>query len=195
MNEQLQVIISKLESRSTLQALSPKHIWNPELDVEIGTLDLAKQAMNARIIALMAGLHLWNDSLHTSHEFSQQIEDNETGSYWHGIMHRMEQDYSNSKYWFRRAGNHPVKQELKIKVADMLKQQTHVDNLPSSTILESLQQFRDHQSWNSDEFVEVVKLQENGNGSEETRHLLELIQQIELKALFYSTQEALLKAQ
>jgi hypothetical protein len=30
------------------------------------------------------------------------------GSFWHAIMHRREPDAWNSKYWWRRVGNHPV---------------------------------------------------------------------------------------
>jgi hypothetical protein len=57
--------------------------------------------------ACWAGLYLLYDGLDESHTISQEIE-TPTGSYWHGIMHRREPDYGNSKYWFRRVGNHPV---------------------------------------------------------------------------------------
>ena len=50
---------------------------------------------------------LLQDELDESHEISQSIHTT-TGSYWHAIMHRREPDYSNSKYWFRRVGDHPV---------------------------------------------------------------------------------------
>jgi len=49
----------------------------------------------------ISGLWLLHDFLEESHRISQQI-DSSSGSYWHGIMHRREPDYSNSKYWFRR---------------------------------------------------------------------------------------------
>jgi len=56
---------------------------------------------------LASGLWLYVDELDRSHRISQSI-DNETGSFWHGIMHRREGDFSNSHYWFRRVGTHPA---------------------------------------------------------------------------------------
>lgn len=62
-------------------------------------------------IALQAGLFQLHDYLDESHQCSQQIEHegrDRNGDYWHAIMHRREPDYSNSKYWFRSVGNHPI---------------------------------------------------------------------------------------
>ncbi|MCA9180266.1 MAG: hypothetical protein KDA51_02415 [Planctomycetales bacterium] len=59
----------------------------------------------------VAGLWLLAGELERSHDISQTLE-SPTGSYWHGIMHRREGDYSNAKYWMRRAGGHPVAKEL-----------------------------------------------------------------------------------
>ena len=55
----------------------------------------------------LSGLWLWFDYLDESHTISQSI-DTASGSFWHGIMHRREPDYSNAKYWFRRVANHPA---------------------------------------------------------------------------------------
>ena len=55
---------------------------------------------------LVAGLWLYADELDKSHSVSQQIL-TEEGSFWHGIMHRREGDFSNAKYWFRNAGALP----------------------------------------------------------------------------------------
>ena len=56
---------------------------------------------------VMAGLWLYVDDLDRSHTISQGIS-SPTGAYWHAIMHRREGDFSNSKYWFRQVGDHPV---------------------------------------------------------------------------------------
>lgn len=58
-----------------------------------------------------SGLWLLHNHLDRSHTISQDI-DTPTGSYWHGIMHRREPDYSNAKYWFRRVGDHPIFEAL-----------------------------------------------------------------------------------
>jgi len=49
--------------------------------------------------------------LDRSHSISQDIGSAE-GSFWHGIMHRREGDFGNSKYWFRQVGSHPVFDQL-----------------------------------------------------------------------------------
>lgn len=54
-----------------------------------------------------SGLWLLAGDLDRSHCISQGDSSSE-GSFWHGIMHRREGDYSNAKYWFRRVGKHPV---------------------------------------------------------------------------------------
>jgi len=49
--------------------------------------------------------------LEESHVISQGIHTVE-GSYWHGLMHRSEGDFSNSMYWYRRVGRHAIFPDL-----------------------------------------------------------------------------------
>lgn len=185
MNNQLEVdnIMSRLKSRTALQTLSPQQLWRADLHQAIANLDWAEKEEDASVIALMAGLHLRNDNLPVSHSYSQRIEFESTGDYWHAIMHRMEQDYSNSKYWYRQVGNHPVKQAMTQKAAEYLSEQIELDTLGNGKIETMLRGFRDKQAWNSNDFVDVISLQENGEGNAVTRSLLEGLQQLELDAL------------
>lgn len=59
----------------------------------------------------LCGLWLLAGELDQSHSISQDIGSSD-GSFWHGIMHRREGDFGNSKYWFRRVGSHPVLDQL-----------------------------------------------------------------------------------
>lgn len=61
--------------------------------------------------SLVAGLWLYIDDLDRSHDVSQKISGS-TGAFWHGIMHRREGDFSNSHYWFNRAGAHAAMNDI-----------------------------------------------------------------------------------
>lgn len=65
----------------------------------------------------LSAIWLLHDFLDESHTISQGIETVE-GSFWHGIMHRREGDFSNAKYWFRKVGTHPVYELLATETAD-----------------------------------------------------------------------------
>jgi hypothetical protein len=87
-------------ARSTLAALTPQSLF---LGQKIVDEDAAR--------CCLAALWLLHDFLDESHAISQEIETAD-GSYWHGIMHRREPDYSNAKYWFRQVGPHPIFEPL-----------------------------------------------------------------------------------
>lgn len=38
------------------------------------------------------------------HEVAQRYEDDETASWLHAVVHRMEGDLPNARYWYRRCG-------------------------------------------------------------------------------------------
>ena len=67
----------------------------------------AKVVDNDMAACCISGVWLLHDFLDESHSISQDI-DTTSGSFWHAIMHRREGDFWNSKYWFRRVGQHPA---------------------------------------------------------------------------------------
>lgn len=69
--------------------------------------------------AALAGLMLLIGCWEDSHQLAQDISSTE-GSYWHAIVHRMEPDSSNSAYWFRRTGAHPIFTELHREASEIL---------------------------------------------------------------------------
>jgi hypothetical protein len=75
-----------------------------------------------------AALWLYHDFLDESHRLSQDIA-TPSGSYWHGLLHRREPDYGNSKYWFRRVGNHAVFEPLRRVAAELAKDEPQAEFL------------------------------------------------------------------
>ncbi len=60
---------------------------------------------------IRAGLFYAHDSLDESHRIVQQIA-NDQASYWHGMLHRRDGDFENSRYWFRRTGRLAIFPEM-----------------------------------------------------------------------------------
>lgn len=81
------------------------------LEAELGSIFHAQPVPAPQRELVRALLLLWHDHLDASHTISQGIE-NRDGSLVHAIMHRREPDYWNSKYWWRRVGEHPCFGEL-----------------------------------------------------------------------------------
>lgn len=105
----LQPLFDRLPLDQALSQLVVSRGASPELVEELSKI-LREPGIAGRPV-LAAGLWLYIDELDRSHTVSQQIED-ATGSFWHGIMHRREGDFSNSHYWFRRVGKHPAMKQI-----------------------------------------------------------------------------------
>ena len=67
-----------------------------------------------------SALFLYFSAIDESHTISQSIS-SATGSFLHGIMHRQEPDFPNSKYWFRRVGRHELFPALREAALDRLR--------------------------------------------------------------------------
>ncbi|MDF2922866.1 MAG: hypothetical protein K0R57_1780 [Paenibacillaceae bacterium] len=141
--------------------LFPTGVWNESLDKEIADMVTSELAPDrsqfdlAYGLAVKAGLHLWNESLHRSHILSQDVH-NATGSYWHGIMHRMEGDYDNAKYWLERVGKHPIHSRLQFIKSDYI-YDGDWEGTSSRELRVSLHQFYLQRSWDSLLFVDLVQ--------------------------------------
>ena len=135
--------------------------------------------------AIKSGLLLWNDALDESHTISQELG-NQTGSYWHGIMHRREPDYSNSKYWFGRVGTHPIFPALRERALAILKE---IPN-PSDVLANIAQTIEADRNWDAYQFIDWCQAAENGSDTDVTR-FLQQVQAEEIKLLLaYSYQHA-----
>jgi hypothetical protein len=148
---------------------------NLKVDSELKRLTLEK-AFEPNLVhdndmarCCLAAMWLYHDYLDESHGMSQEIL-TPTGSYWHGLMHRREPDYSNSKYWFRRVGNHPIFNSLATAAKQMI-----TEDLPMSA------RFLDSQNtWDPFAFIDLCE--EAGGSTFET--VCRQIQQKEWELLF-----------
>lgn len=98
------------EMLQELFSLLPLDRAMPQLLPKGRTVDPEARGLTANFeghAVLKAGLWLYVDELERSHEISQNLP-SPLGSLWHAIMHRREGDFSNSKYWYRQAGTHPL---------------------------------------------------------------------------------------
>jgi hypothetical protein len=103
------VVFSLLEARSGQPIpLSASEFHPQDLPPALMSADPKQLFPHARDAhAALSGLVLMAGHWDLSHQIAQDISSQE-GSYWHAIAHRVEPDSSNSGYWFRRVGEHPV---------------------------------------------------------------------------------------
>ncbi len=102
-------LFSVLPLERAMPSLLPRHAASAQAVAVVRAL-VGTEALRGNPSA-QAALWLFVDELDTSHNLSQGLH-HATGSFLHGIMHRREGDFSNSHYWMRRAGSHPVWHEI-----------------------------------------------------------------------------------
>ncbi len=187
-------IVKKLETRDPLPSLAPNEEWDSELTHRIEGLSL-ETLFNGQSIkdstmgdAVQSGLLLWNDALDASHTISQSIESS-TGSYWHGIMHRREPDYSNAKYWFRRVGVHPTLPVLRERALALLQS----GSTESELLTDYAEAIDEIEEWDAFRFVDWCQAADgDGSTPEAVKPFLQAVQVEEIKLLLnYSYQQAL----
>jgi hypothetical protein len=89
-------------ARSLLKTFEPAALFPPKAKQEVA----------------MAGLWIYFSCFEEAHQLADSCE-TEDGYLWHGIVHRLEGDFGNAAYWFRKAGKHPIYSELTPAVAEI----------------------------------------------------------------------------
>lgn len=181
-------LISALESRPYPPPLAPRHVWQSGLDEEIAELaarvpgdDPRNKEASQAVQAMAAALYLWNDSLESAHRIVQLFEYIPTFDLLHGIVHRREGDYANSRYWLRNAGHHPAYYGLQARASRLLegKDWTEVDAEAGS----ALNAMAEQGEWNPYLFLEAVAIRQSRDGGEEAKEVLEQLQLLELRSI------------
>ena len=166
------IFFSEIIDPNRLNDLGPGKA-NKRLKHKINSISLEKTFLPHQIRdrnfanACLSGIWLHHDFLNESHSISQRIP-TITGSFWHGIMHRREGDYWNSKYWFRQVEEHPVFSSLQSAILKILE--------PSL--------FPEFQKVSWDPFLFVDMVQKYIGTDSEREEILKEIQQVEWKILF-----------
>ena len=149
-----------------------------EVEPELLSLDLPTAFVGKKIVdsemaqCCLSGLWLVYDYLDRSHTISQQIH-SATGSYWHGIMHRREPDFSNSKYWYQRVGDHPIFDQLACSVREIAS---------SGTVKHTLAAHAFQGSWDPFFFVDLCS--ESSDPKKPNHELCRRLAQTEWQLLF-----------
>ncbi|MFC5451734.1 hypothetical protein [Paenibacillus aestuarii] len=169
-----------------LPALYPVEEWDTSMDARIEGL-LLENLTKGRAeqepygMAIKAGLFLLNESLDKSHDIAQEIT-NTSGSYWHAIMHRMEGDYSNAKYWFHDVGHHPIFSNLIHCVRNYLSLKDLAD-MEHDALRSKLEVLITSPVWNPNVFVDAVELQVSHVQHATVETWLQHIQRYEMQLL------------
>ena len=153
-NTPYETLFAQLDAHTESPALSPRQPADLALSAAIQASALSP--------TLKCGLLIWNGDYHTAHPIAQSLESAD-GSYWHGIIHRMEADYWNAKYWFKRIGDHALLRQL--------------------ALLPEAKPYLAGGKWNPAAFVDACERVTQTTGTALNDASLRALQLIEIKAL------------
>lgn len=123
-----------------------------------------------------SALFLYFSAIDESHMISQSIS-SPAGSFLHGIMHRQEPDFPNSKYWFRRVGRHELFPALREAAIDRLRE---VGDAPAGRLAAAIES---RAEWDPFRFVDQCEAVARGRLAELEPPLME-VQRIEWRLVF-----------
>ena len=121
--------------------------------------------------AIACSLWLWHDWLDEAHAIAQRLH-NETGSFWHAIMHRRQGDFANSKYWLKHCQAHPALRAIGNQATVLL------GELPADNRLLRLTM----DGWNAEYFVDLVE-QQHARPDVDLAPILVVLQLLEWRVL------------
>lgn len=192
----IQEIVDLLRGRNPLPRLETDSVWDQQIVGLIQNVSLSDLFEGLSVSnndfgkCVQSGLLLWADALDASHDISQHIE-TRTGSYWHAIMHRREPDYSNSKYWFGRVGDHPIFPQLQQEAIDTL---AEFDDKPA-VLSEIEDTIKNTSDWDPFKFVDWCQVANNSDEQETLSTLVNWLQKLQVaefsNLLEYSFQQSL----
>ena len=109
----------------------------------------------------LAGLMFAQDYIWEAHEIVQDYPEVEA-SWWHAFMHRMEGDYGNSAYWYRRVGAPSYYGKF-------------FDSVKELSLVSEIAQIQNASTWDPLEFNGLIKsFKDSYKDSLHKVHLLEL---------------------
>lgn len=142
-----------------------------------GEAEGSETVPGAAAACLEAGLWLLEGELDRAHRICQEIP-TALGAAWHGVVHRQEGDFWNSKYWWRRVGSGVNWDKWIGELRGIVR------GAPGS-VAEDLERLG--RSYDPARFVDLVEMH---RGSAEVREVLLDVQRWEWAALFVETWEA-----